>query len=594
MLPSVSRRIHARSARLARWTPLACVPGLLLLAHCGAKSPLIVREAGVIDAGAAASVRLIAPWSTSTTHTRSPRFEWVATSAQPVQIQWCADRQCAQLIHAQRAESSPAVPSVPLPTGKAIFWRVQSASGELSRTWELWIHHNAVRAERTDTAGSVLDLNGDGLADLAVGAVRATVDGGQNAGRVRVYYGHRSLDMSVASRVFEGRAGDQLGHAVASAGDVNGDGFADLLTAAVNADRPAIASQPALAHTGCVRLYLGGPSGIAAAPTLELYGNSQAEAFGSAITTAGDVNHDGYTDVLIGARLADGPTQDTGAARLYLGGPQGLAASESRTWHGTDAMEFFGLSLASGADLNADGLSDFVVGGLFAMPGGMRQAGRALVYLSREGLAENTPSSVLPGQTAFDAFATSLSPLLDVDGDGYADLLVGARYADPEGVHDAGSVSLYRGASTGLSTVAALTVRGDHDGALFGHAIARVGDVDGDGIEELAVSAENGDSMSARGAGYVRVYFQGRFENTLRLGGRANRDIFGGSLAGGDLNGDGYAELVVGAYRAESGPLLDAGEVYVFAGSPMGLAAVATLTLSGGVAEEAFGYALAL
>ncbi len=565
------------------------------LTACGAKSGLRVPEAGVV----AREFRLIAPWSTSTAHTQQPTFEWIAShnamgASGQVRVQWCRDRACRSEISSRLTNETSVRPLTPLPSGP-VFWRVTNEVGEQSKTWEVFVPR--ANSGQNSVYGSVLDLNGDGLADVAAGALRAFANRGLDAGVVQVFLGQRDLSQVRLSTLLRGFAGDHLGHAVASAGDVNGDGYGDLLVSAVDADvEDPFNEAPG---PGAVMLYYGSAEGLGIdpRPARVFTGTSMREAFGSAIACAGDVNHDGYTDVLVGARLADGANMDVGASGLYLGSADGLQAAPSRTWRGADAMEFFGLALASGADVNGDGLTDFAVGGLFAMPGGMRQAGRALLFLSSSDRMNDAPSTILTGQTAFDAFATSLSPLFDYDGDGYADLFVGARYADPNGLQDAGSVSYFRGTPTGFSTAATSVISGDQPGALFGHAIVRAGDLDGDGVGDLAVSAENGTYQGVLGAGYVQVYLRGQFaaDPTHRRGGEAMRDNFGGALAAGaDIDGDGFDDLVVGAYHADVGALRDAGRLYIFKGGVGGISRAPSLVIQSQYENGALGYSLAM
>ena len=136
---------------------------------------------------------------------------------------------------------------------------------------------------------------------------------------------------------------------MAGAGDVNGDGYADVI----------VGAQGYSSHTGRAYVYHGGPSGLSASPAFTATGEGPDNFFGAAVAGAGDVNGDGYANVIVGAY---GYSGETGRAYVYHGGPSGLSASPAFTATGAATDENFGLSVAGTGDVNGDGYANLIVG----------------------------------------------------------------------------------------------------------------------------------------------------------------------------------------------------------------------------------------
>ena len=206
------------------------------------------------------------------------------------------------------------------------------------------------------TAG---DLNGDGRSDVAVGAWQTTVGGLNLAGSVYVYYGTNTGISTVAGIVLNGaQAGAQFGNAVSTAGDVNGDGYSDLLVGS----RTWESNTSTELSEGAVFVYYGSATGITALPALTLQTNHADDNFGSNVACAGDINNDGYSDVLIGAYLSSYPTFNEGAVFVYMGSAAGLNPVAQHRLERNQGGAFFGRSISSGGDINGDGFSDVIVG----------------------------------------------------------------------------------------------------------------------------------------------------------------------------------------------------------------------------------------
>ncbi|MEI8256801.1 MAG: FG-GAP-like repeat-containing protein, partial [Deltaproteobacteria bacterium] len=254
----------------------------------------------------------------------------------------------------------------------------------------------------------------------------------------------------------------------AAAGDVNGDGYADVAVGVTYAG-----------STGYVFVYLGGVNGagnsssISAPPasiTLPEPGVAGGR-FGASVATADDVNGDGFADLVVGA---PGVPSGTGSAYVYLGGPAGLGTTASRVLTGPGGVNGqFGVSVSSAGDLNGDGLADLVIGA----PGVNISAGMAYVYLAVAG-PSTTPSLTLPGGgTAGDLFGASVAGAGDTNGDLYADLIVGAP-----GVNSGtGQAYVYNGLSSGIPTMPSATLSSpEGTGANFGYQVASAsGVIDG-------------------------------------------------------------------------------------------------------------------
>jgi hypothetical protein len=400
-------------------------------------------------------------------------------------------------------------------------------------------------------AGSVAgagDVNGDGYADWIVGA-NANDAGGSNAGRAYVYYGGPGAD-AVADLTFTGAAAnDNLGVSVAGAGDVNGDGYADLIVGASGSN-----------STGRAYVYYGGP-GADAIPDLTLNGAAASDNFGFSVAGAGDVNGDGFADVIVGANRNDAAATDAGRAYVFFGG-YAPDATADLILTGAAATDFFGYSVAGAGDVNGDGYADVIVGAFHNDAAGS-DAGRAYVYYGGR-----TPNAVadllLTGAAAGDNFGYSVAGAGDFNGDGFADVIVGAYLNDALGTNTGRAYIYYGG--LGADATPDLVLNGATAGDGFGFSVAGVGDANGDGFADVAVSGLLSDA-NGTDAGRAYLYYGGPGADAVAdqaFTGAAAGDVFGWSLAGaGDTNADGFADLVVGANSNDVGGN-NAGRAYLY------------------------------
>ena len=384
------------------------------------------------------------------------------------------------------------------------------------------------------------DVNGDGYSDVVIGSSLLGA-----LGSAELFLGGPNAPQATAIQSWNGEfASDYFGASVSSAGDVNGDGYSDVLVGAYNQN----------GSIGKSYLFPGGPAGPEATPDWTAVGEASGDSFGASVAGAGDVNGDGYSDVLIGAY---GHNAGTGKAYVYLGSPIGLSATPSWTGLGEAVGDEFGRSVASAGDVNQDGYLDVVIGA--HQHAG---AGRAYVFLgSPAGLGTN-PSWSTDGEAAGDEFGRSVASAGDVDGDGYSDVLVGAWLHG--GV---GKAYLYLGGPLGPAAGSSWSMLGQSSSNGFGYSLAGAGDVNGDGYSDVLVGAPN---YLAVGKAYL--YLGGPIGPAASPiwtdSGTLNNESFGRSVAAaGDVDNDGYSDIVVGA----SGTFSSTGRAEVYAGSATGV-----------------------
>ncbi|MFZ5468751.1 MAG: FG-GAP-like repeat-containing protein [Myxococcota bacterium] len=411
------------------------------------------------------------------------------------------------------------------------------------------------------------DVNGDGFGDVVVGA--SEWNGSQpDEGRAYVYLGFAEglTPTNFWTVAPTNQAGAAFGAAVASAGDVNGDGFGDVLIGAKDWNGQA-------SDEGRVYLFLGGATGLATSPawTADPTDESSAE-LGNSLSAAGDVNGDGYGDVVIGAYRADNQAANEGRAYVYWGGPTATGLSLMPAWvlDPTDqAGSFFGDSVAGAGDVNGDGFADVLVSA-DEWSGEAFEEGRGYLFLGGPTGLATTPAWVLdPTDQAGAWFSFPLAGAGDVNGDGLADALLGAFRWDGA-QPDEGRAYIFLGNAGGLELVGTPVDPTDQAGAEFGRAVAAAGDVNGDGRGDLLIGARAFDGTELNEGG-AYLYWGGDAGVTLATSlphPAPEVDAgFGAAVAGGvDFNGDGFADVAIGAPRG-SGSVAGEGAIYAYAGS---------------------------
>jgi hypothetical protein len=287
-------------------------------------------------------------------------------------------------------------------------------------------------------------VNNDGYDDVLVGAHQGDMGIKNNNGAAYLVLGSSSgiSDMSLSSadaKLTGETSDDYAGYSISTAGDVNNDGYDDVLVATPYESTGG-------SRAGAAYLVLGSSSGISdmslSSADAKLTGETSDDYAGSSVSAAGDVNNDGYADVLVGAHREDTGGTNAGAAYLVLGSSSGISdmslssAYAKLTGEGTN--DAAGISVSAGGDVNNDGYADVLVGARHASAGGISPGGVYLVLGSSTGFSDMSLSSAdakLIGETSGDYAGSSVSTAGDVNNDGYSDVLVGAYGEDTEGTN---------------------------------------------------------------------------------------------------------------------------------------------------------------
>ncbi|MCH7879415.1 MAG: thrombospondin type 3 repeat-containing protein, partial [candidate division Zixibacteria bacterium] len=379
------------------------------------------------------------------------------------------------------------------------------------------------------------DVNGDGFADIVVGASENDI-GGPNSGRVFLYNGLTGALI----RVFNGAAaGDNLGFSVSSAGDVNNNGLSEVIVGASGTDIGLDVNR------GRVFIY----SSLSPNPIRTLNGQAAGDKFGFSVSGAGDVNNDGFDDVIVGAPFNSAAGLNAGRAYVYSGQTGVLLYS----FTGAAAGDVLGYSVSGAGDVNNDGFADVIVGAWGSDVGGA-DAGQAFVFSGFNGATLHT----FTGLAASDNLGRAVSGAGDVNNDGFPDVIVGSPQVPVSGN---GRVQVFSGQTGALIS----TMIGEQPGDAFGSAVSGTGDANNDGLPDVAIGAYGNtaiDTLSGRAYIYSVTTLTGSRVHTLT--GEAKGDYFGVSVSGGfDMNGDGFDDLVVGAFGHDSTGA-NAGRVYLY------------------------------
>ncbi|HEY8946219.1 MAG TPA: VCBS repeat-containing protein, partial [Polyangiaceae bacterium] len=281
--------------------------------------------------------RLLSPLSTAHITAHQARLTWSpAPGTDAAFVQVCLDRACTHPTESFRIDQVNEALTTALTPG-VYFWRVYGVSGNVtsqqpSATWQFSVgHHSDSTQTLPHTSwGTVFDANGDGYADVILGAPDLGNGGNTppSLGHAYVFMGSAAGLASTAAVTLTGpNDGSAFGNAACSAGDVNGDGYADAI----------VGAEGASSNRGNAYVYYGGPNGLSNTPATTLYA-PDGGSFGHAVASAGDINGDGYADVIVGARYVRVPfatNQYAGHAYLYFGGAMGIDASSPITLTGS-------------------------------------------------------------------------------------------------------------------------------------------------------------------------------------------------------------------------------------------------------------------
>jgi len=389
----------------------------------------------------------------------------------------------------------------------------------------------------------------------------------------------------------------EVGTSVADAGDVNGDGYDDVIVGA-----PGY-----WLNKGKVFVYYGSSTGLSAYPNWTAETSQDDSYFGASVDSAGDVNGDGYADIIVGARDYDDNHTDGGMVFVWYGSASGLGSPgtpANADWAVESSVDNsdFGISVASAGDVNGDGYDDVIIGDDFFnnTQGGQ---GKVFVYYGgSSGLSTSADwtSGVYDGERGLEFYGSSVSSAGDVNGDGYGDIIVGAKNYQTDLNNDpslppdliSGAAFVYYGGASGLSGSLMLKSEGQ-----FGNSVSCAGDVNGDGYSDIIVGAYGYDPNNHTNDGAAFVYIGSNSgivttPNWQRTGYSLSSNYFGWSVSSaGDVDGDGYDDIIVGAPSYTNG---ESGEgiAYVFKGSSTGVLTNADWSDEPNISSADFGHSV--
>lgn len=393
-----------------------------------------------------------------------------------------------------------------------------------------------------------LDINNDGYTDFIIGAYNSnpTISGVTRsyAGTTYVIYGkaNRNSDIDLASLsssdgflIAGANQSDYSGRSVSRAGDVNGDGYEDII---IGADMATKLGRP---RSGAAYVVYGGTSltrtdlsNLPSNKGFAIIGPSAEAYAGYAVSNAGDFNNDGVADVLVGAYGAGSSIQ--GVVYIIFGKKSpafstidlnSFTTSQGITITGKNSGDQFGFSLSYAGDFNGDKIDDIIVGANYVDQGSVGNGGAAYIIYGKKSISSNFSVSDFPNSQGFDIygmgtnynFGFAVSGGADIDKDGYSDVVVGANQQTVSSKTNVGVAYVIAGKpsitsslyTASFSTSDGFIITGNATGDFFGSAVDLSGDITGDGYADVLVSAPQSSPKSRSNAGSTYVFIGGDF-----------------------------------------------------------------------------------
>ena len=384
----------------------------------------------------------------------------------------------------------------------------------------------------------------------------------------------------------------QYGYSVSAAGDVNNDGYADVIVSAPGAKT--------------VLAYYGSLSGLSANSDWTITDDQDFSGFGDMVSSAGDVNNDGYSDVIISASFYDNGEFNEGKVFVYYGSASGLGATADWTKEPDQPHMYFGSSVACAGDVNCDGYSDIVVGETGYSNGEILE-GRVCIYFGSELGLSSTADWAEESNQDWAQWGSYVATAGDVNGDGYSDIIIGLPNYE-NGETREGRVLLYYGSASGPSDVADWSKESDQEYAFFGETVAPAGDVNNDSYSDIVIISRSGhytestpDGDEDRWTSFVTSVYYGSVDGLSSNADWTIDNSYGSSdgfwgttvsvSVAGDVNDDGYSDVIVGnpSYDVDG---RNYGKVYVYFGSPSGLGTAADWSAEPDQPSLSFGYSV--
>jgi hypothetical protein len=357
------------------------------------------------------------------------------------------------------------------------------------------------------------DVNNDGIPDFVVGNSRDGANG-YNSGSVRVMSGADGSELFI----FNGNnQSDEFGYSVSGAGDVNNDGYDDIIVGAYADDTNSY-------NSGSATIFSGQDGSI----LYTFNGDSSYDYFGSSVSGLGDINNDGHDDVIVGAYLDDNNGSNSGSAKIY----SGVDGSVLYTLNGDNSDARFGTSVSNVGDLNGDGYPDIIVGGS-GTSAADQNAGSVSAFSGVNGELLYSVN----GESINDYFGFSVSDVGDINQDGFIDIIVGA-YKDDNAGSDSGSASVFSGHDGSLI----YQFNGSAEGDLFGYSVSGGGDVNQDGYPDVVIGAPGSNGS----LGSVNIYSGIDGSHIITIIGYEKSQRFGSVVSHlSDIDGDGSDDIIV-------------------------------------------------
>jgi hypothetical protein len=426
--------------------------------------------------------------------------------------------------------------------------------------------------------GTAGDVNGDGYLDVIVGAPGCDSGLGAYQGRAYVYYGSATgLSATPAWSFAPDKAPTYFGTSVGTAGDINGDGFDDVIVGAPRYNSGQGGNQ------GKVFVFYGSDSGLSATPDWTVISDQHPGDFGYSVGTAGDVNKDGYADVIVGCPSYTVDQTWEGRIFVYPGSKDGLDENKVWTVDGDNAYSRFGASVGTAGDVNKDGFDDVIVGAFqYGYPS--TKGGAFVYYGSDTGIAGPHNWSSMGTQTDDARYGFYVATLGDVNGDSYDDIVVGEPLHHDGLTPDVGRIHVFYGSDTGPSLIADWIFTGEQAWEGLGF-VSSAGDVNHDGYDDLIVGGAGytPDAQLSK-AGRARIFFgsDSGLSTTAdwTVVGDQEDGYFGNAVGmAGDVDKNGYMDIIVGASHYD-GTYTDEGRAYAYCGTSEGLSTTPCWTAS--------------